>query len=40
MGDEGSDADMGAVIVAAKRLFPDIIEKNDKPASDMIKSWH
>ena len=27
MGDEGSDADMGAVIVDAKRLFPDIVEE-------------
>ena len=27
LGDEGSDADMGAVIVDAKRLFPNIVEE-------------
>ena len=38
MGDEGSKADMGAVIVDAKQLFPDGYSrrKTDKPASDMI----
>ena len=34
MGDEGSDADMGAVIVDAKQLFPDIIE--EKPINQRL----
>ena len=34
IGDEGSDADMGAVIVDAKQLFPDIIE--EKPINQRL----